>query len=382
MKREFVPAILSALTLAHFCVDGVCGAALAAYAFNEPYLEPIVYYFGLYNLIAFGGQWCAGWFFDERPRTVLPALVVAAVFLAVGLVSSLPVWLWAAALGVGNCVFHAAAGGLVLRRYENFGPPGIFVSGGAVGLGLGLGGFCPAWIFFVLYVAAALFVLSHYNTCLPSPLGRGDCEAVGEVFANDYEIASVSPAGCYRPGSPLDSRAKRPWRGRQDFVNYNAASNNYSSLPPGKAVACAAALLLCVVLRGFGGGGVSGAPPLVFPCVFALGKAAGGVLCDCVGYRKTILAIFLLGFCALQGEGLLFALLLAFAFNLTMPLTLRLLHRCAPARPGLMFGLAAGCLLPGAVFVPASAMIVLQFLCLWLAGRELFREKGRGAGAR
>ena len=73
----------------------------------------------------------------------------------------------------------------------------------------------------------------------------------------------------------------------------------------------------------------------MFPCVFALGKAAGGVLCDYVGYPKTILAIFLLGFFALQGEGLIFALLLAFAFNLTMPLTLRLLHRCAPARPGL-----------------------------------------------
>ena len=331
MKREFVPAILSALTLAHFCVDGVCGAALAAYAFNEPYLEPIVYYFGLYNLIAFGGQWCAGWFFDERPRTVLPALVVAAVFLAVGLVSSLPVWLWAAALGVGNCVFHAAAGALVLRRYESFGPPGIFVSGGAVGLGLGLGGFCPAWIFFVLYVAAALFAY------------RSGCDISEPVYCGQEQMA---------------------------------AAPSYTAI-----WGCGLALLLCVVLRGFGGGGISGAPALLFPCVFALGKAAGGVLCDRVGYLKTILVIFLLGFFALQGEGLIFALLLAFAFNLTMPLTLRLLYRCAPARPGLMFGLAAGCLLPGAfypgsVFVPAAAMIVLQFLCLYLAGRVLGQEAG------
>ncbi len=329
MKRG---GALPSLTLAHFCVDGVCGAALAAYAFGEPYLAPIVYYFGLYNLIAFGGQWCAGWFFDERPRTILSALFVAAVFLAVGLVSSLPVWLWVAALGVGNCVFHAAAGGLVLRRYENFGPPGIFVSGGAVGLGLGLGGFCPAWIFYVLYLAAAIFAVKR---------------------------AGVLP-------------------------ETNGGVQEKPSAPPFVVFCCAAALLLCVVLRGFGGGGSAGAPAMLFPCVFALGKAAGGVLCDRVGYPKTILAIFLLGFFALQGEGLIFALLLAFAFNLTMPLTLRLLHRCAPARPGLTFGMAAGCLLPGAfypgaVFVPASAMIVLQFLCLWLAGRALFREKGREA---
>ncbi len=334
MKRDLV---LPLLTVAHFSVDGVCGAALAAYAVDEPYLAPIVYYFGLYNLIAFGGQWCAGWFFDKRPRAALPALFVAAALFAVGLVSSLPVWLWVPSIGVGNCVFHAAAGGLVLRRYENFGPPGIFVSSGAVGLGLGLGGFCPAWIFFVAYVAAAWF-----------------------AYRSGFDISETGFGG----------------------------KEQFSAAPSSVAIlGCGVALLLCVVLRGFGGGGVPGAPALLFPCVFALGKAAGGVLCDRVGYKKTILAIFLLGFFALQGEGLLFALLIAFAFNLTMPLTLRLLHRCAPARPGMMFGLAAGCLLPGAfypgaVFVPASAMIVLQFLCLWLAGRVFFRKEGREAGAR
>ena len=270
----------------------------------------------------------------------MPALFVAAALLAVGLVSSLPVWLWVPAIGVGNCVFHAAAGGLVLRRYENFGPPGIFVSGGAVGLGLGLGGFCPAWIFFVTYVAAAWGAY------------RSGCEISETEFGVQEQIAAA---------------------------------------PSSVAIwGCGVVLLLCVVLRSFGGGGVPGAPAMLLPCVFALGKAAGGILCDRVGYQKTILAIFLLGFFALQGEGLIFALLLAFAFNLTMPLTLRLLHRCAPARPGMMFGLAAGCLLPGAfypgaVFVPASAMIVLQFLCLWFAGRvfwQFLSKEGREAGAR
>ena len=331
MNRRYRASVLFALTLAHFCVDGVCGAALAAYAFGEPYLEPIVYYFGLYNLIAFGGQWCAGWLFDKRPRAALPALFVAAVFLSVGLVSSLPVAAWVCCLGVGNCVFHAAAGAFVLRRYENFAAPGIFVSGGAAGLGLGLGGFCPAWFFLALYVAAAVF-----------------------VFGNGDEISE----------KVLD--------GREQIIGSPSQIALWG---------CGAALLLCVVLRGFGGGGMAGAPAMLFPCVFALGKAAGGVLCDRFGYRKTILAVFLLGFFALQGEGLGFALLLAFAFNLTMPLTLRLLHRCSPARPGLMFGLAAGCLLPGAfypgaVFVPAAAMVALQFLCLWLAGRGIGQEAG------
>ena len=326
MKRDLV---LPLLTLAHFSVDGVCGAALAAYAVDEPYLAPIVYYFGLYNLIAFGGQWCAGWLFDKRPRAVLPALFFAAVLLGGGLVSSLPVGVWVCFLGVGNCVFHAAAGSLVLRQYDGFAAPGIFVSSGAVGLGLGLGQFCPAWIFYVLYLAAAIFAVK--------------CDSI----------------------EPETERVTREEIAAPSFALWG----------------CAVLLLFCVVLRGFGGGGMVDAPALLFPCVFMLGKAAGGVLCDRIGYRRAILAIFLLGFFALQGEGLAFAVLLAFAFNMTMPLTLRLAHRCNPAYPGLMFGLAAGCLLPGAfypgaVFIPASAMVVLQFLCLCLVG-YILRRFGR-----
>ena len=325
MRRNLV---LTLLTLAHFSVDGVCGAALAAYAVNEPYFAPIVYYFGLYNLIAFGGQWCAGWLFDERRRAALPALFVAAALLGGGLVSSLPVWLWASLLGLGNCLFHAAAGSLVLRRYDDFTAPGIFVSSGAVGLGLGLGQFVPAAAFFALYLATAVAVFR---------LGSAESEAV-----------------------------------------FWETPRQISSAPTFVILIGAAALLFCVVLRGFGGGGSDGTFPMLLPCVFMLGKVAGGVLCDRVGFRRAILAIFLLGFFAVLGDGFFFAMLLVFSFNMTMPLTLRLLHRCSPAHPGLMFGLAAGCLLPGAfypeaVFVPAPAMIVLQFLCLCFAGSLLQR---------
>ena len=60
-------------TLMHLTVDGVCAANLARYALAEPRLAPILLYFGVYNLVAFGGQWAAGWWLDRRPAHITPA---------------------------------------------------------------------------------------------------------------------------------------------------------------------------------------------------------------------------------------------------------------------------------------------------------------------
>ena len=56
--------MLILFTLMHLTVDGVCAAAMRTYALGEPYLDPILFYFGMYNLIAFGGQWLMGWLLD------------------------------------------------------------------------------------------------------------------------------------------------------------------------------------------------------------------------------------------------------------------------------------------------------------------------------
>ena len=58
---------------------------------------------------------------------------------------------------------------------------------------------------------------------------------------------------------------------------------------------------------------------------------------------------------------------------MTMPLTLRLLQKIFPDYPGLMFGLAAGCLVPGYFLkeyfaVSPYVMTVIQFLSLFAAG--------------
>ncbi|MBQ7220271.1 MAG: hypothetical protein IJS28_04750 [Synergistaceae bacterium] len=317
-------------TILHFSVDGVCAAVLAKYAIHEPDFSNIVYYFSLYNLIAFGGQWLAGLILDKRKSLVLPSLAVVPLLLAGGFVSSAGILFQAVSVALGNCLFHVAAGILILERYSGFREPGIFVSSGAVGLGLGLHGLVGAPVFEAVCVVCTVLALVHV---LKSP-------------APDSQIQ--------RESSPGESLV---W-----------------------LLGGAVLLLVCVVLRGFGGSSRIPEYVMLMPCVFMLGKSAGGLVCDAIGFRKTILAIFIMCFAGLQLPGLAGVITITFAFNMTMPLTLRLLHRYFPDYPGLTFGLAAGCLLPGAFFkgwvnIAPDIMAVVQFVSLFVAwyifqGRE------------
>ncbi|MBR4908898.1 MAG: hypothetical protein IKZ43_07810 [Acidaminococcaceae bacterium] len=324
--------MLAIFTALHFLVDGICAAAMAAYAVQEPALDPIVFYFALYNGIAFGTQWLTGWLLDKKVNWIRYAFLFVLVMLGAGTQSALGIKAQTLLLGIGNSVFHVAAGSLVLRRYSSYKELGIFVSSGAVGLALGLNCIVGPYPFLL-----ACAVLSAVATYL---LQQTDAGSLVQSYAAGKDASGFS----------------LHW----------------------PKVVCLVLLLGCIVLRGFGGGNAASPYIMLFPCVFAAGKALGGIVCDRAGYRKTILFIFLLSFAALQLSGLLAAVLLVLAFNMTMPLTLRLVHWCNSRYPGMMFGLAAGCLLPGVFFkgftIPLQAMAVLQFLSLAAAG-WLLRNK-------
>ena len=324
-------SLLFLCTVLHFTVDGVCAAVLAKYAITEPDFTNIVYYFGLYNIIAFGGQWLAGLILDKRRTLILPSLCIVPLLLSGGFVTRAGILFQAVSVALGNCLFHVAAGILILERYSGFREPGIFVSSGAVGLGLGLHGLVSAPVFEA--VCAVCTVIAVWLV-MRSPDAQ-------PVHAEDST----------REG--LDS-----------------------------LLAGAVLLLVCVVLRGFGGSSRIPEHVMLMPCVFMLGKSSGGILCDIIGFRKTILAIFIMCFAGLQLSGLASIITLTFAFNMTMPLTLRLLHMYFPAYPGLTFGLAAGCLLPGAFFkhsmtIAPDIMAVVQFVSLFIAW-YIFMRYGRG----
>lgn len=295
--------MLFILTIQHFAVDGICGAALAAYAVNEIYFEPIIYYFGLYNLIAFGTQWLTGYLIDKKILFIKYAFVISLISLILGTISQFGILPQVILLGLGNSLFHVAGGSLVLRRYITYKELGIFVSSGAIGLALGLNMLCNVIIFVIIYTLMTMILLYRLR----------------EIH---FEIES-------------------------EIINSNS---KYTGNALFAILGCIVLLLGCVILRGFSGGGSHSEYVMLFPCVFAAGKALGGILCDRIGYKNTILLIFIISFLTLQWDGLTAMLILTLAFNMTMPLTLRLVHFCNPNYPGLMFGLAAGCLLPGAFF--------------------------------
>lgn len=325
---------LLCLTCMHLLVDGVCGAVLAVYALQEPRLEPIIYYFGLYTVFAFGLQGPVGWILDKFPKCLRKSLAASTLLLALGTLPQLAIGVQAVLLGLGNCLFHVTGGSYVLKKYSTYTELGFFVCSGAVGLGLGLYSIVGVW---------PLLALACLCTLLTTYYLQDEAAVVQRL-----EPADIQP------------------------VQANSSI---------KFLGVAALLLSCIVLRGFGSGGAMEAPFLMLlPCTFALGKLIGGIACDKLGYKKTVLLIFALGFVALQVQGLYAGLLFILACNMTMPLTLRLAHWCRPCAPGLMFGLAASCLVPGTIFkgmlsLPPQLILVLQFLILFLAGSCLLTKE-------
>lgn len=325
------------LTLLHLLTDGVCGAVLAGYALSEPYYEPIVYWFMVYTILAFGLQGPTGLLLDKYPVLIRSGLLISAGLLFVGCFSVLPICYRIIFVGLGNCLFHVSGGIIVLRMTAGFKEPGLFVAGGAIGLALGLCSILGVWVLVVVDLLITLVIWrmladgQEWDACCP------------DNFLFDVDVSVM-------------------WRS-----------------------ICLGLLLGCIVLRGFSGGNGFPVPLLTVPFVMAVGKYCGGLSADRFGWRRTVLGIFIVSFLSLQFSGIVAWLVFLFACNMTMPLTLRLAHRCFGNSPGFMFGLAASALVPGAVFkgimvCPPQLIAALQFIILVVCGKKLLGRRGENAG--
>ena len=288
--------------VSHFLVDALCITAVTA---SGGGLSAVL----LYNTLAFSLQAAAGLLTDrlrhERLFAALAMLLTAAGFFLPGAAQIL-------CMGLGNSLFHVAAGSETIRRSGGKAwQLGVFVAPGAFGVTLGS---CFPRFGIPLAVMLAL------------------C-AAGMLLCRDAPETGLRPA---------------------------------------KKIPLTAVLLLtgAVAVRAVGGAAVSfpwktgtGAAFLLTGFVFA-GKALGGALCDRLGAEKTALlsvpAAALLT--AFLPQSAVPSLLGQMLLNLTMPVTLWLLCRAMPDSPGFAFGLAASALWPGAI---AGGLFRLTGPALW-----------------
>ena len=262
-------SVLGLYSLAHFWVDFSC--ALLIFGRVAPG-ERGVTVFLLYNFCAFALQMPLGLLADRlgggHRFAALGCLLTAGAWALGGVPAAL-------VTGVGNALFHVGGGVYALHGSKNCGALGIFVSPGAFGVYLGalssVQGAIPAaavWVGLLLLGGAIL------------AWGRG---VPGPAF-------DPAPVGG-RPALPL-----------------------------------LLALFAVVVLRALMGG------LFAFPwragiwltVAVAGGKAAGGLLADRFGRRRVAdLSLGIAAICFLGSNHLLLGLIAVFAFNMTMPLTLR-----------------------------------------------------------
>lgn len=293
--------LLNLHALAHLLVDAVCAAALFGPLYGQP---DRALYFLVYNTLAFSTQCLVGLAADRIGKHRLFA-AAAMLCVSAGFALPLPPPLRLLLIGLGNSVFHVAAGTETLARSGGRAAPlGIFVAPGAVGLSLGT--LFPAMgpVLAGLLAAAAILLL----------FGAG-----------------AEPAPAVR------------------------STRNKTERPGREALLPALLLTAAVGVRAVGGAAVvfpwqtGPALALLTGCVVFAGKAAGGFLCDGLGPRRAAWlslppAALLICFC---WAWMLPGLLGQFALNLTMPITLWLLYRTMPESPGFSFGLAASALWPG-----------------------------------
>ncbi len=283
--------------LAHLLVDAMCASAMFGPMRASGSFASLIL---LYNTLAFSTQCLVGIAADRLRRHSLGASG-ALVLVAAGALLPLPAVLRVGLLGLGNSVFHVAAGSRTLERSGGkAGPLGVFVAPGAVGLALGI--HFPALR--VAFAAAAIV-----TAAVLIPVSRGGQPALPDAETHPVPVGDVL----------LLTAA----------VAVRAVGGSVVRFPWQSTVA------LSLLTVGF---------------VFA-GKALGGALCDRLGPIKTaLLSIIPAGALIAFGAGWIAPSLLGqFALNLTMPVTLWLLYRAMPDCPGFAFGVAASALWPGTI---------------------------------
>ncbi|NLV99188.1 MAG: MFS transporter [Clostridiaceae bacterium] len=303
-------SMLTIYSVVHFLVDFCCAFIMFRLLSHTPAWYTIIL---LYNFCAFAMQMPLGIIADRLNRNALFAATGCLMVLISPLLISVPVPA-AVILGLGNGAFHVGAGVDVLNISEKkCWPLGVFVSPGAFGIYFG--------------------AIAGRGTALP-------------VYSTTIMLAVAVLSILL-------------------FIRKTSDNAAFSLEGTGKTgvIAAAGLLFLVVCLRSFVGMTLS-FPwksnwhwAVILTTAVVFGKAAGGIISDKIGIRRTSLLslggaalLFLLGNYPLAGVAALFL------FNMTMPLTLWAMAKSFPGAKGFSFGLLTFALFVG--FIPSYLDIV------------------------
>ena len=324
-------AQLSILSILHFLVDFICVGWVIFWC-KVIYEEDIIFFL-LFNYccFAFLSQPFFGNYIDkllERKNKDISKsiLLISASLIFIGFAilsivnpdafySRFPViFIGVAFLGLGNSLFHVIGGKLTLSMSSKATFGGIFVSTGAIGVGLGTG------IVYFTYTPTVTFSLAPFMYAL-------GCLLMCFLIKDDKANVSLIT--------------------QKDVPSFNK-----------EVVISIIVLCLAILVRSFLGSyvilvesytNIEKYEIAIFVGIATfVGKALGGFLYDYFGpivlvSFSTVVTTLLGVFLPSIGFGICFVI----AFNLLMPLTLHEIRKYFPNKEGFAFGLTAALLIPG-----------------------------------
>ncbi len=320
---------LVSVSILHFLVDYISvGSLVLAFNFFKDSFAQFSYIFLIYNCLAFLLQPFFGLlidhFDDERERKAIKAFMLLSIgilLLGYSLMqlscfsafwrNIVAVFVGTVLLGIGNALFHVAGGKEALIQSTKASPGGLFVSTGALGVGLASimlvvpfsNGLKFSFIL-IIPIITIIFTFVYYCTDNVPSIIVYEMRNVKKIKA----LITIVVVLCL-------AIAVRSFLGFYTKVSENLSGWEYT---------------------------------LLFAVAAFFGKAIGGIILDLVGPYfligiSTIISVMLSIFNSVPFFSFIFVL----SFNMLMPLTLDVLRKCFPNKEGFAFGLAASFLIPG-----------------------------------
>lgn len=308
-KQSSTSYFISICAATHFVVDASCAFLfLNSVAFNDNIILCML----LYNALAFAFQAPFGYLIDRGVNPQLAALMgVLILILSFCFLPSTYVLL--TAIGVGNALFHVGTGSLVLSLPQNKATySGVYVSTGSIGLAVGT--FCALsdidYCRYAFGLMLTILALLMFWVNTPIFIRQKSRMAITKGYLLIILLLTLPIVVRSLIGLAIEF----PWKEQRT--------------------------LYCLLILAL-----------------ALGKIVGGILADkfnliAVGVGALLVSSLLLG---LFPSVPLLAILGAFIFNFTMPVTLIAVFNAMPSYKGLAFGITTLALFVGSLPVILGA---------------------------